>query len=194
MPSFDVNQRIRASWHSRGYLPHLDVPGLVQMITVRLADSLPTAEVAELARLHSSEMVRRQRLEDWLDAGFGACHLRDPRIAHVVESALLHFDGHRFRLLAWVIMANHVHVVMETLPDHPLSGVIHSWKSFSANEANRVLKRRGWFWQPEYFDRAIRDDKHLEAAIRYTEDNPVKARLVESPEDWPFSSAPLRTR
>jgi REP element-mobilizing transposase RayT len=125
----------------------------------------------------------------YLDAGYGSCSLREEHIAQLVEEALLHFDGQRYRLLAWVIMPNHVHVLTEVLPGHPLAEIVHSWKSFTAKEANTILGRSGAFWQPEYFDRFIRDEQHLANAIRYIHDNPVKARLVGRAEEWPYSSA-----
>jgi REP element-mobilizing transposase RayT len=176
-------------WHSRGYLPHFDQPGLVQAITFRLADALPAAVVAALQRDLLGSEQRRQRLEDYLDAGYGACHLRDPSLAELVQVALLHFDGARYRLLAWVVMPNHVHALIETSPGYALREVVQAWKSFTAREANRLLGQRGRFWQPDYFDRAIRDERHLSSVVRYIHDNPVKAGLVASAEGWPFSSA-----
>ena len=128
-------------------------------------------------------------LDALLDAGHGSCMLRDPRLARIAEAALWYFDGRRYRLIAWVIMPNHVHVLIQTLPGHPLSHIVHSWKSFTSKEANALLARTGRFWQPEYFDRAIRDEHHLTTAIRYIHENPVKAGLVASSEDWLFSSA-----
>jgi REP element-mobilizing transposase RayT len=106
-----------------------------------------------------------------------------------VETSLWHFDAARYRLLAWVVMPNHVHVVIETRAEYPLSDVLQSWKSFTAKKANSLLGRTGSFWQPEYFDRAIRDERHLLAAIAYIHGNPVKAGLVRRAEDWPYSSA-----
>lgn len=101
-------------------------------------------------------------------------------MATLVENSLLHFDGDRYRLLAWCIMPNHVHVLIETITinglpgsagipagktsqhsPHSLSKIIHSWKSFTATEANRILGRTGPFWFREYHDRYIRDEKHL---------------------------------
>lgn len=194
-------------WHSRGYLPHFDHPGLVQSITFRLADSLP-AELLAGARAscpHSNELKSGQaarapagkieyhrRIEEWLNRGHGSCVLRDPRVAKIVEDARLHFDGKRYRLLAWVIMPNHVHVLVETLAGHRLGDFVHSWKSFTAKEANRVLDRTGPLWQEEYFDRYIRDADHLRDARRYIEQNPVAARLVARAEDWAFGSARIR--
>jgi hypothetical protein len=81
-------------WYSRGYIPHFDHPGLIQGIAFRLADSLPAHVLASLAEEVKSadDPAKRARIEAYLNAGYGACHLRDPRIAHMVENALLHFD------------------------------------------------------------------------------------------------------
>ena len=131
----------------------------------------------------------RRRIERYLDSGYGACWLRDSGVAQLVEDALLHFDGARYNLLAWTVMPNHVHALLEALDGFPLDGVIHSWKSFSAKRANRILEREGRFWAPDYFDRRIRDDAHFAGAVRYIEQNPVKAGLVESASDWRRGSA-----
>lgn len=172
-------------WHSRGYLPHLDNPGLVQSITFRLADSLP----AGAARRTAPQAVRRREVEAALDAGYGHYALKAPGAAKVVEDALLHFDGIRYRLLAWTVMPNHVHVLIETLPGYPVPALVHSWKSYTAH---RIRPGRGRFWQPDYWDRFIRDDAHLATAIRYIEANPVTAGLCMASADWPFGSARRR--
>ena len=137
----------------------------------------------------NNEVKRRKEIETYLDAGHGSCSLRDKRVAQLVEETLLHFDGQRYRLLAWVIMPNHVHVLIETFSNNSLVEVVHSWKSFTAKKANAILKRGGAFWQPEYFDRAIRDEQHWAKAIQYIHNNPVKAGLVRRAEEWPYSSA-----
>jgi len=180
-------------WHSRGYLPHFDQPGLIQGITFRLSDSLPAHVVASLAEdlQEADDPAKRARIEAYLNAGYGACYLREPRIAGLVEDALLYFDGERYRLIAWVIMPSHVHTLIETIEGHPLHRIVHSWKSYTAKQVNQILGRTGRFWFPEYFDRYIRNEHHLEGAIHYIHENPVKAGLVEKPEDWPFSSARL---
>ncbi len=144
------------------------------------------------------KVERQKRIAAWLDRGEGECYLRDRRIAELVENALLYFDGERYRLLAWCVMPNHVHGMIETMSGHPLDGVLHSWKSYTAKEANRILKRRAavapearerTFWQTEYHDRFIRDDDHFGNVLRYIEHNPVAAGLVAKPEDWRWSSA-----
>lgn len=110
----------------------------------------------------------------------------------MVQDALLHFDGDRYRLLAWCLMPNHVHVVVEMIEGHSLSDVMRSLKSFTARRANALLQRAGAFWHPDYFDRYMRDDDHLARTVTYIENNPVKAGLAIAPTDWPWSSAQFR--
>ena len=182
------------AWRSRGYLPHFDQPGTVQFLTFRLADAVPAEAVANwkselnMTGLESADdplcARLRKRIDRYDDQGHGACWLNDDRVARVVQDALLHFDGERYRLLAWVVMPNHVHALIETLPGFPLDGVIHSWKSFTATEANRLLGRIGPFWMEDYFDRYVRDVKHFAAITNYIDQNPVKAGLARSPGDW----------
>jgi putative DNA methylase len=73
-----------------------------------------------------------------------------------------------------------------------MSKVMHSLKSYTANQANKMLGRTGPLYQPEYFDRWIRDEDHLRNARNYIHQNPVKAGLCRTPEAWPFCSAALR--
>ena len=190
------------AWHSRGYLPCLPQPGTVRFIPLRLADAVPadvvTAWTTELklcgqANADDPRTAQlRKRIERNADQGHGACWLRGDRVAEVVPNALLHFDGERSRVLAWVVMPNPVHVLLEALPGFPPSRVVQSWKSFTAKEANRLLKRKGPFWMVDDFDRYVRDDIHLSAAGSDMEQNPVDAGLVDDAEDWRWSSPGAR--
>ena len=175
-------------WHSRGYLPHLDSAETIQFVTFRLADSLPRAVAEQLAELSDSLAETDRRL----DGGLGACWLRDAKIGAMVEEALLHFDGERYRLLAWCVMPNHVHAVVEPGEQQGLGAIVQAWKSFSAKRANKLLNRSGPFWHKDYFDRFIRDEGHLQRTIEYVENNPVKAGLASTITDWPWSSGRLR--
>ena len=176
-------------WHSRGYLPHFDSAETTQFITFRLADSLPKSVAETLAR-KSDDFAE---VDERLDAGFGVCWLRQEEIAVAVESAILHFDDVRYRVLAWCIMPNHIHVVIDPSEGHRLGDIVHSWKSFSANKANRLLERKGAFWHRDYFDRFIRNERHLARTVEYVENNPIKAGLAAESKDWPWSSARYRT-
>lgn len=158
-----------AGWRSRGYLPHCDGAGLIQHIVFSTIGA-PSG----------------------IEANFGLHLLATPRAASIVERALLHFDAERYRLLAWCVMPNHVHAVVEQGEGWPLAQVVHSWKSFTANAINKAFSREGGVWMREYFDRFMRDDDHLSTTIYYVETNPVDAGLVAQAEDWRWSSARLR--
>jgi REP element-mobilizing transposase RayT len=199
-----ANSQSRPSscWHSRGYIPHFDNPGLVQSITFRLADAVPESLVKQwktelawaqnLPATDPRQVALRKRIEKYEDAGHGACWLRDDSVAEFVERALLHFDGERYRMIAWCIMPNHVHAIIETRDGWALPGVVHSWKSFTSHEANKLLDRSGRLGFREYHDRYIRDEEHLANVVEYVENNPVSAGLVRVKEDWKWSSAARR--
>lgn len=180
---------------SRGYLPHVEVSQHPQMLTYRLHDSLPSTVLANLTDelqhipKDSREVERRRRIEDYLDNGAGSCSLANILIAQTIQENLLHFDDKRYKLHAWVIMPNHVHVLVTPAKGFFLADIIHTWKSYTAKKANQVLACRGEFWQREYFDRVIRNDQHLKVAVEYIHNNPVKAGLCQSPTEWQFSSA-----
>ena len=180
-------------WHSRGYLPHFDMPGVRQMINYRLADSMPAARRHEWESLLTikNKLQRFAKIEDYADRGLGKCELRNPCAASVVEENWLHLDGTEYRLLAWVVMPNHVHLLVE-IWQVPQAELIQNWKGFSARRINRRLGRRGELWQDDYWDRYIRDEAHYRKVVHYIENNPVQAGLVRSPEQWPFSSARFR--
>jgi REP element-mobilizing transposase RayT len=185
-------------WHSRGYLPHLDTPDIIQAITFRLHDSLPKKVIdrwrQELESTSStdpseSETLLHHRIDRFEDAGHGACHLRHPTCAATVQHALLYFDTSRYRLLEWCIMPNHVHAVIHCPAGTRIGEVVKSWKTHSAREINRFLNRQGNLWSHDYHDRYIRDAIHLAHVRSYIRNNPVNAGLCQNPEDWPWSSA-----
>ncbi|MEW6302989.1 MAG: transposase [Verrucomicrobiota bacterium] len=188
----DVERGFRG-WHESGYLPHRDEPGLVQFVTFRLGDAFPGAlrsEWEELLRIED-DRKRRVALENYLDLGRGECHLSQPRVASVVEDSLLFRHEVQYELRAWVVMPNHVHMLFR-VQDVPMSELIDAWKGFTAKEANKLLGRKGPFWQEGYWDTYMRDDEHEARTRRYIENNPTKAKLIRSPKEWPRSSARYR--
>ena len=123
---------------------------------MRLHDAVPESVVArwktELAWAQDAKAIDprnvalRKRIEEYEDAGYGECWLGDRRLAAMVQSTLLHFDNERYRIIAWCIMPNHVHVVIEILEEYLLEEILHAWKSYSAHAANKILGRSGSFW------------------------------------------------
>jgi REP element-mobilizing transposase RayT len=115
--------------------------------------------------------------------------LADPRIAQIVEEALLYGASQgKYDLHAWVIMPDHGHMVIE--PKAPIQRIMQWLKSATAHRANAVLDRAGEpFWMREYYDRWMRSDAEISKTIAYLEDNPVRAGLAASAEEYRWSSA-----
>nr|VFK08246.1 MAG: Transposase IS200 like [Candidatus Kentron sp. LPFa]VFK24071.1 MAG: Transposase IS200 like [Candidatus Kentron sp. LPFa] len=202
-------------WYSRGYLPHCDYPGLLQTITYRLADSLPTEVLAWMERdllnmvPNQANTLRRKHLDTQLDAGHGCCILRDPRAAECVVDTWRHFAGERYDLIAWVVMPNHVHVLIRVYEGMALGKIVQSWKSYTGRKIAQIerecragarrsqgdecragaLRSQDRVWMREYWDRFIRDERHFSSAVNYIHDNPVRVGLIRRAEDWPWSSA-----
>ncbi|RYD33447.1 MAG: transposase [Verrucomicrobiaceae bacterium] len=181
-------------WHSRGYLPHLDVANELQAVTFRLADALPRKVVERwkqelLQQPGTADQLLREKIARYEDAGYGSCVLKNSEVAGIVEDALLCFDAERYQMLEWVIMPNHVHILIHCLPGFPLGDTIRSWKTYTARKINSLMGRNGKFWSSDYHDRYIRDLDHLANVRAYIRNNPVKAGLCKTASDWPWSSA-----
>jgi len=199
--SVSLSDRTNEIHRRRGHnLPHWTKQGATYAVTFRLADSLPP-RVLEASRREREGIVRRAReqdrpltnheelqmqrlystrIETFLDSGHGECHLAKTEIAALVDEALRNFDGKRYDLIAWCIMPNHVHVIVRPFDGYDLAGILHSWKSFTAKQANRLLGKDGAFWQEEYYDHIIRDEEDFQRQINYVLSNPEKAGLI----DW----------
>jgi len=181
-----------------GDLPHWRQQGTTYFITFRLADSLPqeklrqwAAEREQWIATHQEphdEAARReyydlfpQRIQRWLDAGSGSCALAVVEIKQLVESALRHFDGQRYRLHDFVVAPNHVHALVSPSGEHTLSEILHTWKSFTAHEILKVAKSggesgravpalnfaRNKVWQKETFDHIVRSLASMERFRAY---------------------------
>ena len=191
----DPNIKIRQG----ARLPHWTREGATYAVTFRLDDSLPKA-VVEAWKFERQDIIQTatqqgrgltghegkrldklfsEKVGKYLDEGQGKCRLREDRIAGVVAGALEFFDGTRYRLLAWCVMPNHVHAVLQPMPGHDLPEILHSWKSYTAKEINQMLGVKGQLWEAEYYDHLIRDERDFEAQIEYVLANPMKAGLRE---------------
>ena len=185
------------NWYYR-FLPHYDASDKYQFITYRLFDSLPKSVLIDLKeKCFKSKIIDeadKQKykilIDKFLDKGHGSCLLGNESAAKIVQENWYFFHKVRYDLIAFVIMPNHVHLLIKTYKNWPLNKVIHSWKSFSAHKIKKTLKLSNEFcvWQREYWDTFIRDEKHFRKALNYIHTNPVKAGLVKSEVLWPFSS------
>ena len=196
----------RSGIHTRGYLPHVKREGASYFVTFRLADSLPKETLLRFKHEWATELTLRpaqpteaaknlqRKIERCLDTGAGNCFLADPRIATITRDAFQYFAGKRYDLEEWVIMPNHVHLIIRPLAAESLSSTLQNRKGFIAKQANQILQRTGQpFWQPESYDHWIRNDHEMAQIRRYIRNNPVKARLCKSPEEWRWSGAYKQT-
>jgi type I restriction enzyme R subunit len=206
MKFFDPNDDLLIT--QRG-LPHWAQDGCVVFITWRMNDSLPGHVLAAWRDQRNTWLTRRNidpknpgwknRLhqlpptevadfheaftEAWhalLDRGHGSCVLRDPRCATVVRDSLLHFNGDRYQMHSFVIMPNHLHLLV-TFPDRDaMLSQCESWKRFTGTQLNRLLGTTGRFWQQDAFDHLVRHQAQYHRLLRYLAENPMKARLHSS--------------
>lgn len=230
---FTLFKRDEAVEITQRNLPHWEQPEVCCFLTFRTADSLPAAVMAEW-RLHRDQWLRGHGVdptdEDWharldllpeprrhefhrtfskqmhemLDAGHGECLLRRADLREIVVEAFHHFDEERYRLGGFVVMPNHVHVLVQCLGETRLKGMGYSWKHYTAREIHKLLARekvdreslreshseedtrrdsrstlRATFWQAETYDHIVRSREQFEHYRRYIEENPVKAKLGE---------------
>jgi REP element-mobilizing transposase RayT len=171
-------------WQRR--LPHWTPDDCIAFVTWRLAGTLPF----HVLTAEPDEGTKFQREDFELDKSTqGPCWLEIPEIATIFVEALKYSESvGKYELYAWVVMPNHVHIVLK--PKEPLCRIVRWLKAATANRANTLMVRTGQaFWSREYYDRWIRDSKELGRVINYVESNPVKAGIAASPEDWRCSSA-----
>jgi REP element-mobilizing transposase RayT len=182
------------------HLPHWQPEHTALFITWRLHGSLPGGWTGSYPRAQKQLSEKRTKISPGVQfraadarldrATSGPLWLKDPRVAECVEESILfaESDLQLYRLDAWVVMANHVHLLIK--PAAALGRITKTLKGFTARKANALLGRTGRpFWQDESFDHWVRDDVEFARVVSYIERNPVMAGLVRYPKDWPWSSA-----
>ncbi len=192
MPNFvDTEQHINIKTDS---LPHWHQPGKTQFVTFRLADSLPQEKLQEL-QLYKDEWQKnhplpwdektkqeyeyevRHKTDKWLDNGYGSCILSRPDIRKIVTDALLHYNGELYYLHHFVVMPNHVHLLITPFGENTVNKALGSVKRFAANEINKVLGTKGEIWQRIVFDHLVRNQNSYNAFVSYIKDNPKNLPL-----------------
>lgn len=181
-PYFDKNDAQHLVWSKQ--LPHWHQDGKYIFVTFRLADSLPQTKLNEFRveknkwiSLHPFPWSKEDEsdyhrkfstvIDKWLDSDYGSCILRDEKCRAIVENALHFYDAKRYELIAYVVMPNHVHLLVRMLEQYEIMKSIYSIKNFTAKEINKTLGTQGKIWQSESFDRIIRNEDHLKRVIHY---------------------------
>ncbi len=177
-------------------IPHWNQNDCVQFVTFRLADSLPQSKLQEY-RLKREQWLNTHPkpwdasvqedydnsfgavIDRWIDAGYGACILKDKRVRDVLTDIMMHSDGIKYEIYAFVIMPNHVHVLMTPTDGNMVQGIVGAWKSASSHAINTLLGRRGIVWEHESFDHLVRNSDEFKGCLQYIADNPHGL-----PPDW----------
>jgi REP element-mobilizing transposase RayT len=187
----------------RGRLPHWEVVDGRYFITIHLVGAIPQEgqdRITALARkddelpVHDSESwLRLQRLiyaemERWLDRAEYTAYLQHPRVAQILIDAIRFRQGKTWNVLEYVVMPSHLHLFLELLVED-LKTSLERFKRWTGHQAAKLLELEGKrFWQDEWFDHWSRSDEQDERIIEYIRQNPVKAKLVERHQDWPYGS------
>lgn len=139
----------------RRNLPHLELPGSAYFVTFSTAEGFTLSAPAK----------------------------------DIVFSAFKFHDGKKYKLIACVVMDTHAHCILQPMEQsggscYSLAQIMHSIKSYSANRIQRVLNVNGKIWQDENYDRIIRDEEEYLEKMNYIANNPLKAMIVEKPEEY----------
>jgi REP element-mobilizing transposase RayT len=194
-------------------LPHRQVDDCILFVTWRMAFTLPSDLVQDLTNRKteyeaktanlSSEYEKRLHYDfrkqqfDYFDDYIGNDNklpqtLNNKEIAAIVIELIKSYDKVRYELISYCIMPNHVHLIIKPLAQEDgvfwsLSDIMLSLKGNSANKINKLLNRKGKFWQTESYDHVIRNDKELINSIAYLLNNPIKANLCKTQTEWQYS-------
>ena len=182
-----ARNNIEVSIRNRGYLPHIEITDSIYFITFRLADSLPQSIIEEYKQTKGNKQLRKifsEKVEAILDSGNGNSWLSNPEISQIIEDTLRIHEDKKYILISYCIMPNHVHLLIKPINNHTLSEILHSLKSYTAKMANKRLNREGEFWQTEYYDHIIRNEKEYYNTINYIMQNPIRANLENKQKCW----------
>ena len=169
-------------------IPHWNQDDKYNFITFRLGDSIPREEL----KFHNSareywlkthprpwdkkaeiEYHKRfsKRIEEWSDKGLGSCILRFQEVSSIVESTMKYRDGTIYELTDYVIMPNHIHVLVKMTDDVKVESILQEWKSVSSHRIRKLLGANWCGWMKNYHDRMIRNEEHLNNVISYIYSN-----------------------
>jgi len=166
---------METKYHKRN-LPHIQVENMCNFITFRTFASIDEY-LQRLNSLNLSTKEKQYKIDKYLDNSQNGAYFYD-KILSKMKEILFEFDGLLYELIAFAIMPNHIHLVI--LPKTNLAIIMKNLKGKSGKLLNELLELNGSFWAREYYDKVIRDEKHLNQTIEYILNNPLKAGLEDS--------------
>jgi len=181
---------------SKRNLPHWDQGSVWYSATFRLYDSLPQEKLKEYAyqrdlwlkqnnnkfELNKSKNKEYYDLfsdivDVWLNSGYGKCILKQYEISKIVDDSIKYFNEDRYILDSWVIMPNHVHVLLKPINNYTVQNIVGSWKSYTANLINKQIESNGQLWAHESYDHIVRSVEEFLHIRNYIANNPQKAGI-----------------
>lgn len=176
-------------YETAGNLPHWTQYGKITFVTFRLVDSLPQDVIDNIKTEYESikqrllkegcqkelELLKAKRhnqLEKYLDKGYGSCLLKTKQYRDIIIQTLEHDNNIMYELHSYVIMPNHIHLLVEPIGQATIQQITQTIKSVSAHKINNYTNLTGSIWQKEYFDRIIRNEDHYNRVINYIRQNP----------------------
>lgn len=154
-------------------LPHVDMIGYYQFVTFRTFDSIDEF----LKKLNDEKIdtkTKQYKIDRYLDNSQKGCYLNGEVLEYLKEF-FLSYDGKLYDIVSFCIMSNHVHLLFKQKEELPK--IMKILKGSSSNFINKLLNRNSSFWESGYFDKVIRNEKHLMTTYDYIKNNPLKVGL-----------------
>lgn len=198
--SYDAKPQTRSFWVAN--LPHWDVYGRPIFLTLHLRGAIPAqamqrirADAANVSRQESDAAYTRKlkrifgEMDQWLDRAEHVQWLTIPSVATMLCEAIhTRANEGKWRPMHWVIMPSHLHILYVG-GSVGMQELLRDFKRWTARHANTMINREGKrFWQDDWFDHWSRTADETDRIAHYIRQNPVRAGLVQSADDWPWGS------
>jgi len=157
-------------------LPHINLKEHYQFVTFRTKESTDMY----LKKLYGSgepEKLKQYKVDAYLDTSNQGAYLNDEVISEI-KKYFLDYDGKIYKLVALVVMPNHIHILFQQKDE--LKNIMRILKGGSAHIVNKLLDRKGQVWTSDYFDKLIRNEAHFMLVYEYIKYNAFKAGLTDA--------------
>jgi len=158
------------------HLPHINLIGSYQFITFRTKESLDNY-LKQLYRSSDVEKIKQYKMDRYLDKSVNGALLYG-EVIDKIRDYYLGYDKNAFEIEALSIMPNHIHLLLKQ--NGNMTNVMRVLKGGAGHIVNKTLGRKGAVWSRDYYDKAIRDEKHFWVVYEYIKNNAVKAGLDDA--------------
>jgi REP element-mobilizing transposase RayT len=159
----------------RKFLPHIDMIEHYQFVTFRTFDSIDEF-VKKIRNSNTINKLKEYNIDKYIDNSKKGYYLNG-EVLEYLKSFLKSKDKDIYDLVSFVIMPNHIHILFKQ--NIALSKIMQILKGSTSFKINKMLKRSGAFWEQNYYDKVIRDEKHFNLVYDYIKNNPIKVGLKD---------------